>query len=285
VTTLPPHAERTRQQSDLWSSKARTWSRWARPLEAMATRFNEILTEAAGVTPGARVLDLAGGAGEPAMTLARKVGDDGFVVSTDLVPAMLPTIRERGREAGLGGVLTVAAADMEHLPFAPASFDAVVSRFGVMFAPHTQAVADGIRRVLRPGGRTALMIWTTREASTMLEVLGTAVEAELGVEPAHPDALGPFRFGSCTRLPDALTRAGLTGVTAETHVFSPRPRLADDFWRPQLDMSWGHRLDARPEARPAIETRIRTAFAALADAEGRVPLRAEMRVVSGVAPG
>lgn len=99
-----------------WTNRAPAWNKWAERVERMARRFNEPLIEAAGIAPGMHVLDLASGAGEPALTIARTVGAEGRVTATDLVDDMLEGTRRRARDADLTQ-LSCEVADMEQLPF------------------------------------------------------------------------------------------------------------------------------------------------------------------------
>ncbi|MFW5475106.1 class I SAM-dependent methyltransferase [Knoellia sp. CPCC 206450] len=114
-----------------------------------------IVVEAAGIGPGQRVHDVAAGSGNVALPAARTGAE---VVATDLTPELL----ERGRQAAEAEGLTVkwVAADAEHLPCDDGEFDTVVSCVGVMFAPHHEAVADQLVRVVRPGGTITLLSWT-----------------------------------------------------------------------------------------------------------------------------
>lgn len=113
------------------------------------------LVEAAGLAPGQRVLDVAAGSGNVAIPAARLGAD---VTASDLSPELLA----EGETAAnrLGVALGWEVADAENLPYADASFDAVVSCVGVMFAPHHQAAADELVRVTRPGGTIGLINWT-----------------------------------------------------------------------------------------------------------------------------
>ena len=105
-------------------------------------------------------VDLASGPGEPAVTIARLVGPDGGVVATDLVEEMLAGARRRIAD-GVGN-LEAQTADMQDLPFADGSFDRVTCRFGIMFAPEPARAFAEVRRVLRPGGKCAFMVWGPR---------------------------------------------------------------------------------------------------------------------------
>ena len=114
-----------------------------------------VVADASGVGPGDRVLDVGSGTGNAALAAARRGAE---VVASDLTPELL----EQGRARADAAQLTVERqeADAERLPFPDASFDAVLSCIGVMFAPHHQAAADELVRVCRPGGRIALLSWT-----------------------------------------------------------------------------------------------------------------------------
>ena len=108
-----------------WSNRGAAWDRWADELAAMADRFNQPLLDAADVRPGQRVLDLASGAGEPALTIAGRVGGEGRVTATDLVPEMLAGARRRAALAGFDNI-DFELADMEALPFDEGTFDALI---------------------------------------------------------------------------------------------------------------------------------------------------------------
>ena len=114
-----------------------------------------ILVEAAGIGPGQRVLDIAAGAGNAAIPAAQT---GATVIASDLTPELLETGRQEAER--LGQFVSFEEGDAEALPYADASFDAAISVVGVMFAPHHQASADELLRVVRPGGTIGLISWT-----------------------------------------------------------------------------------------------------------------------------
>jgi ubiquinone/menaquinone biosynthesis C-methylase UbiE len=114
-----------------------------------------IVVDAVGIGPGNRVLDIAAGAGNAAIPAAER---GATVVASDLTPELLETGRQQAARSGAS--VRFEEADAEQLPYPDASFDAVVSVVGVMFAPHHQAAADELLRVVRPGGRIGLVSWT-----------------------------------------------------------------------------------------------------------------------------
>jgi len=113
--------------------------------------------ETSGVRPGQSVLDLAGGTGDLAVLLARRVGDAGSVVVADINRAMLEVGRERVEDRGLVGNLRYAQADAERLPFADNSFDCVTMAFGLRNVTHKEQALASILRVLRPGGKLLVL--------------------------------------------------------------------------------------------------------------------------------
>jgi len=140
--------------------KARHRTMWAngdypRMVETFLLPIGTRLVEAAGITPGARVLDVAAGTGNASIPAAQK---GARVTASDLTPELLEAGARRPEAAGLD--IEWAEADAESLPFEDGSFDVVMSAIGVMFAPHHQAAADELVRVCRPGGRIALLCWT-----------------------------------------------------------------------------------------------------------------------------
>ena len=114
-----------------------------------------VLVQASGVGPGERVLDVAAGSGNASIPAAAAGAS---VIASDLTPELFGTGRKAAAEAGVE--IDWQQADAEALPYPDASFDTVLSCLGVMFAPHHQAGADELVRVLRPGGTLGLLSWT-----------------------------------------------------------------------------------------------------------------------------
>ncbi|MDQ2103360.1 class I SAM-dependent methyltransferase [Azospirillum isscasi] len=266
-------AERAR-----WTASADAWDRWADPMADLADKLNQPLLDAAGVTAGDRVLDLASGAGEPALSAARRAGADGLVVGSDLVPGMMAGARRRAAEMedGLRPVFT--AADMTALPFAAGAFDRVTCRFGIMFVPGVEAALAELRRVLRPGGAVAFMVWGPRAGNALFDTVGEAVAARLG-EDHSLDPL--FRFAAPGTLAEPMRTAGFATVT-ETDITPVRKApQGQPFWRATLEMSFGHRLHALSrDQRAELDAEVTRRFDARAQ-DGTIPLPIHVRIVTG----
>jgi ubiquinone/menaquinone biosynthesis C-methylase UbiE len=182
--------------TDLSAVKARQQAAWSSGDYAIVGTtlqiVGESLCEALDLQAGQRVLDVAAGNGNATLAAARRFAD---VISTDYVGALL----ERGRERAAAERLPVTfqEADAEKLPFADASFDAVLSTFGVMFTPDQQQAAGQMLRVCRPGGKIGLANWTPEGfIGQLFKTIGKYVPPAPGVKSpalwgtkAHLDVL------------------------------------------------------------------------------------------------
>jgi ubiquinone/menaquinone biosynthesis C-methylase UbiE len=268
-----------------WRCSVAAWERWADPLAELADRLNQPLLDAAGIGErvGEVVLDLAAGVGEPALSAARRVGPEGRVIGLDLVPGMAAVAAARAAARGVGGV-AFGVADMTALPLAVASVDRVTCRFGVMFVADPAAALAECRRVLRPGGRAAFMVWGPKADNALFEVLEAAVDTVLG-PPA--DGVGGlqslFRFARAGSLADLLTVAGFAPVTEQALTPVRKVPVGTPFWQATLEMTLGPRLaGATPAQRRRLDEDIEARFAAGARG-GTVAVPLHARIVSGVA--
>jgi SAM-dependent methyltransferase len=143
--------------SELKAKHAKMWASGDYPnmVETFLLPLGPRLVEAAGITSGQRVLDIAAGTGNASLVAAATGAD---VVASDLTPELLDAGRARAEAAGL--TLGWEVADAENLPFDSESFDVVMSSIGIMFAPHHEAAASEMARVCKPGGTIGLLSWT-----------------------------------------------------------------------------------------------------------------------------
>jgi ubiquinone/menaquinone biosynthesis C-methylase UbiE len=167
------------------------------------------MLEMAHIGPGSRVLDVAGGSGEPALTAATRIGPTGYVLSTDISANLVHLAQENATAQGFAADRFEARVmDGEHLELPDASFDAVLSRLGLIYFPdRTQALAE-IRRVLRPGGRVVLASFTTPQANPFFSIPIAIIRRRAHLPPPPPGTPGPFSLGSREVMEDAYQQAG-----------------------------------------------------------------------------
>jgi SAM-dependent methyltransferase len=196
----------------IWDSFARlnAGERFNRQSAEMGAAATEAVVQEAQLVPGMRVLDVACGAGEPAISIAARLNGSGEVVGADLSAGPLEVARTRAAKRGLKN-LQFVQADVHALPFADASFDRVTSRLGVMFFSDLPLALREMHRVLKPGGRIALLAWGAMEQPYLQMTIGTA--RKLRPELEVPDSARlMFKFGVPGTLAAALESAGFVGA-------------------------------------------------------------------------
>ncbi|MFL5906037.1 MAG: class I SAM-dependent methyltransferase [Solirubrobacterales bacterium] len=201
-------------QKASWDDAAAGWKKWSGWLDGYTLRVSERLAELAGVESGAHVLDVAAGYGEPALTAARKAGPDGRVVATDISAEMLAYGRERAAEAGLDNV-EFMVADASTLDFPKESFDAAVSRWGIIFEPDGEGTADRVREFLKPGSRMAISSWGAPERAPMISRPMKTVMEFFDAPPPPPGTPGPLSRPTPEAIGGLLEGGGFSGIDVE----------------------------------------------------------------------
>ena len=203
----------TRQQ---WEDAAEAWHRWGDVLEDWLGEATERMLDAAGVGPGAHVLDVAAGAGGQSIAAARRVGAGGRVLATDISPTILTYAAKAAAEAGVTNIETVEADGEELETLGEAAFDAVISRVGLIYFPDQNRALTGMRHVLRDGGRVAAIVYSTPERNRFFSVPVSIIRERAALPPPQPGQPGPFSLGSLEVLETTLTAAGFRDVTVDT---------------------------------------------------------------------
>lgn len=202
------------QQVAYWNEGAGpTWAELQEPLDRQLAPLGHAAMAALAPKPGEKILDIGCGAGETSLELARLVSPGGHVVGADISRPLLEVARQRA--AGLTDV-DFLEADVQTHAFAPASFDGVFSRFGVMFFEDPQAAFLNIRNALKPGGRMAFVCWRTPAENPIMSLPMAAAMAKLPSAapsaPPTPGAPGPFAFADPDRVRGILGSAGFSDV-------------------------------------------------------------------------
>jgi SAM-dependent methyltransferase len=212
-TTVDAGEFRTGQRTQ-WNTAASGWKRWSPLIEKGAAPVSERLLELASVAPGQSVLDVATGYGEPALTAAKRVGPEGEVVATDIAAEMLEFGRERAAAAGLENVRFVET-DAASLDFSEGSFDAGLSRWGIIFEPEPEAAAARIRTFLKPGARMAISSWGPIDRVPMFALTIGTLMKRLQVPPPPPGTPGPLARPTPDAIAGLLEGGGFSNVEVE----------------------------------------------------------------------
>jgi len=232
-TPKTPTTEQFKEQIRAeWTDSATisTWRKWHSKFVVLTREATDAIVQAAHVAPGLRILDLASGTGEPALTLARAAGPEGHVTATDLGAGMLSLAQEHARHAALTN-LTFQEADAHALPFPDETFDRVTCRFGVMYFVEVAQALREIRRVLKSGGLVAFTAWGPLEQNPItLSAMGPFLR-RTSIPPPPPGSPHPFRFALQGSLSQELERAGFERVEEQYCTINCAwPGTPEDLW-------------------------------------------------------
>ena len=229
-----------------WGSQFRLVAseKWKAKSAAMGQAVTDALVDYAQPAPGMRVLDLASGTGEPAISLPVRVGAQGRVTAVDLSGDLLEIASKRARARGLDNFAT-QQTDAHSLPFPDSGFDLATSRFGVMFFRDLGLVFRELRRTLRPGARACFLTWGPFDQPYWQSTMGV-VHRQVGgplLEAGGPD---PFRFADVASLSDLLRKAGFSDVAAET-------KTVPWTWSGPVEELWEYARSVSVPFRPMLE--------------------------------
>lgn len=197
-----------------WNRVAGAWEKWDRLFEEQAGYLNHRLVADARLRQGHAVLDVGSGTGYPAILAAQTVGASGSVTGIDLAGEMLAVAQRKAKRLGLLNV-TFRTGDATTLPFETASFDAVISRFCLMFLPDVPKASTEIARVLKPNRWFAVMVWTSPERNPRIGLSMAAMKQVFDLSPPDPTAPGIFRLAKPGELAGMLQEAGLVDITEQ----------------------------------------------------------------------
>ena len=235
------------QQKKHWNAVAGGWGTW---LDWTSRNFQPIADWLANVArwqPGARVLDVACGAGFPALAAAAAVRPGGTVVATDISPGMLAVAASRARRDALDNVEFVEMA-AEDLRFTDGEFDAVTNAYGLMFSVDLPRALAEARRVLRATGRFAAVTFDEPERNPYFSVITRVAAPFLSIQAPAAGAPGPFRLSSAAGLESLLREAGFADVRVDRVPMTLELASADEYLQVFADVAWKARVAALPES-------------------------------------
>ena len=267
----------------MWAAVATPWGEHAEYVDERAAGVTRAMLAATQPKPGERVLELACGAGGTGLAAAALVGPVGEVILSDVVAEMTAIAAARVGALGLGNVAT-RVLDIESIDEPDASYDVVLCREGLMFAPDPASGAREIHRVLRPGGRLAVAVWAERERNPWLGLVFDAVSAETGAPVPPPGVPGPFSLGDAGLLARLLSDAGVSDVQVSEAGAPLRAGSFDEWWERTSALAGPLTkiLSAMPEgAKQALRTRLAESVRPYTTSTGAVDMPGVTFVASG----
>lgn len=266
-------------QQTHWNAVAGGWARWFEWTERNFSPLTAWLRGAAGWQPGARILDVACGAGYPALAAAASVRPHGRVVATDISPEMIAEADRRATALGLD-TIEFRERDAEQLGFDTGTFDAVMNAYGLMFCPDPGRAVAEAWRVLARGGALAVVTWDEPSRNPFFTtILGVAARF-LGLPPPDPTAPGPFRLADPAALDSLLRASGFTKVTIDRLEMTFECGSAAEYVDIFSDVAWKARI-ASLGADEAARFRAAVAEATPSLEDGRLRLGTTSLCASG----
>ena len=233
----PDPEQLKQQQHQTWSTVADGWHRRHELLARCSAPVTSCMLELARIRPGAAVVDLASGSGEPAISAARRVGAGGRVLGTDLVEDMLVYARVHAQEAGLENI-EFRCIDSEMLELEAGTFDAATMRWGLMFMPDPLGVLTRIHRVLRSGAHLALACWAEPDRNPFISLSIEVLRNYRAVPQPSPNAPGKFAFADEKRITETMEAAGFICATVEDMEITPfEADTVGEYWKILYDFA------------------------------------------------
>jgi SAM-dependent methyltransferase len=206
--------KRTTQQQ--WNTAAKAWHRWGPLLSRWLGPATETMLDMCDITAGSRVLDVAAGAGEQTLAIAKRIGETGHVLATDISPTILEYAETAANLAGFRNVRT-HMIDGEHLAELDTDpFDAVISRVGLIYFPDQQKALTGMKYQLRNDGKVAAMVYSTAEQNPFFSIPVSIIRRRANLPAPLPGQPGPFSLGTEGSLEKAFSQAGFRNIDVKT---------------------------------------------------------------------
>lgn len=271
-----------REQRDSWNAAAAGWEKWWGIFEHGAQRVSDRLVVLARVKPGSRVLDIATGTGEPAITAARIVGPSGHVIGIDQSAEMLAGGRRRASTLGLANV-EFREGDAESFAIQERDFDAVLCRWGLMFVPDLDLAVRKIHGALKPSGWFATAVWASADKVPMIGIAADRVRRIANLPPPPPGTPDPLRLADTSILKRSLEAAGFTDLHQESISVAFEFDSAEAFLQCRRDMSSPFRalLSGKPpEVQRQIEQGVLEEARRYVGSDGRMRTENESILIS-----
>jgi ubiquinone/menaquinone biosynthesis C-methylase UbiE len=199
-----------------WNTAAEAWHRWGPLLSRWLGPATETMLDMCSITRGSRVLDVAAGAGEQTLAVAKRIGETGHVLATDLSPTILEYAEHSARLAGCNNVQT-RAIDGEALHELNAGpFDAVISRVGLIYFPDQHKALTGMKQQLRDNGKVAAMVYSTADKNPFFSIPVSIIRRRANLPAPLPGQPGPFSLGTEETLEKVFSQSGFRNIEVKT---------------------------------------------------------------------
>jgi SAM-dependent methyltransferase len=220
-----------------WRESAPYWDKYRDIIRAMFMPLTRALIQDTPIIKGQTVLDVAGGSGEPSLTIAESVGPKGSVTCTDFAAEMVEAAKAAAARRGITNV-NFRQCSADSLPFADSTFNVAVSRLGAMFFPDSVAALREMLRVVKPGGSVGLVVWRHSELNPFFSVTSEIVSRYVEPAPEDPDAPNAFRFAESGKLTGLLKEAGAVDVRERILKSEiAAPVALEDYWEMRSEIS------------------------------------------------
>jgi len=222
------------QQKASWNKFSPGWKKWDDLTMDFLKPMGDEIVRLLKPKNNEVILDVAGGTGEPGLTIASML-KDGKVSITDLAESMLEIARENAAKRGIKNI-EIHACDVCELPFDDNTFDAISCRKGFMFFPDMLIAAKEMTRVLKPGGRIAASVWNVPEKNFWITAIMGTISRNIELPPLPPGAPGMFRCAEDGFMSDLFSKAGLKNISLYEITGKLNSKTTDVYWEMMTDI-------------------------------------------------
>jgi ubiquinone/menaquinone biosynthesis C-methylase UbiE len=229
-STFDPNQFKMAQRNG-WDSVAGGWKEWWELIEKGAQKITQRLIKLAEIKPGQRVLDVATGIGEPSITAAKVIGTGGHVLAIDISRQMLAIAKERATFLRLQDIIEFRESDAENLDLANSSFDAALSRWGLMLFPNLDAAIGKIYNSIVSGGRFAAAVWADATKVPIISLASRIIGSQVQMSALPPEVPNPFSLADTNKLENSLARIGFRDIHIDTVFVTFEFKSGEDYCR------------------------------------------------------
>jgi ubiquinone/menaquinone biosynthesis C-methylase UbiE len=226
-----------------WKAAAPGWKKYGKDMIKWMAPVSDQLIRSTGISSGQTVLDVATGTGQPALSIAKIVGENGKVIGVDLSPEMLEVAKEEAAYEGLTNALFQVVKDESLSMFPDNTFDSVICRNGLMFMPDPVKALKAFLRVLKPRGKASVTVWGSPDKSPVMGVVMKTIskyvpDLKAPSQAAPGTSGGPFSISSVDMLRDYFLKAGFSDFNAQkSEVTVAQTDTAEQLWQGMTEVS------------------------------------------------